>query len=184
MGVLCINRTLARGLPVGISTGAGASTVHAGYCAIVLLGMHTAGPWLRHNNSTLSLVGAVLMIFFGLRLLSARRTVGTDGSIPHSSLLMAYFSAITFNAVNPMTLVLLTGSLGAVLGTQLLERSEIALVLAGLFCGSIAWWVFLSSATTMARKRLSDRVLMVVNRATAAGLIGFGVLALSRLMFA
>jgi putative LysE/RhtB family amino acid efflux pump len=184
MGVLCINRTLARGLPVGISTGAGASTVHAGYCAIVLLGMHTAGPWLRHNNSTLSLVGAVLMIFFGLRLLSARRTVGTDGSIPHSSLLMAYFSAITFNAVNPMTLVLLTGSLGAALGTQLLERSEIALVLAGLFCGSIAWWVFLSGATTMARKRLSDRVLMVVNRATAAGLIGFGVLALSRLMFA
>ena len=46
MAILCINRTLKAGMKAGISTGAGASTVHAAYASVVLLGLQQARPLL------------------------------------------------------------------------------------------------------------------------------------------
>lgn len=182
--ILCINRTLARGLPTGISTGAGASTVQAGYCSILLFSMHEAGPWLGDHRATLTLVGGVLMVLLGIRALNTQKKVVLERATPTGSLLVAYVSAVTFSVFNPMTLILLTGALAANLDVQLPKGSEIVFILGGLFCGSIAWWMFLTSATAVAGHRLNDRALITVNRAAASGLIGFGVLAIGRLVFA
>jgi threonine/homoserine/homoserine lactone efflux protein len=180
MGLLCINRTLARGVSTGISTGAGASTVQAGYGAVVLSGMHQVGPTLTKYSSTLSLLAAGTMLFFGIRLLMDRRAADSTPGAGSPSLLLAFGSAAAFNLINPMMLVLLTGSLAAVMGAGFPEGAQTLFVLTGLFAGSIFWWICLSFATAIARRRLDDRILVTVNRASAAAMIGFGLLAAAR----
>ena len=46
MAILCINRSLNAGVTAGISTGAGASTVHTTYASVVLLSLRHVGPFL------------------------------------------------------------------------------------------------------------------------------------------
>lgn len=180
MGILCINRTLASGVATGISTGAGASTVQVLYCAILLLGLHQVGPWLDSNNQLLSLLGAMLMLLFAWRLMRVKWTVQPSRRVGVGSLLVAYGSAVAFNTMNPMLLVLLMGSIASVFGPKPPTEPEIGLLLLGLFVGSVTWWICLSSVTAALRGRLSAGVLGTVNKTAAAVLTGFGLLALMR----
>lgn len=182
MGVLCINRTLVQGFFSGISTGAGASTVHVVYCGLLLLGFHQFGPWLHGNGNILRLLGALVMLVFAWRLLRAQRRAGSGRRVGGGSLLVAYLSALAFNLLNPMTLVLLMGSLAAVFGERPPTGTETGLLLLGLFAGSVGWWICLSSVTALLRSRLNAGVLGIVNLCAATVLLGFGILSLSRLV--
>jgi threonine/homoserine/homoserine lactone efflux protein len=181
MAVLCINRTLNAGLIAGISTGAGASTVQLGYCSVVLFGLREAAPWLETNRGALSLFGAALMLLFAWRMLRPgpglrrRRTRLQCGSALHN-----YVSAVLFNSVNPMLLILLISAVAAVIGTERPEGHTIRLILTGLCLGSMSWWVALSVTAASVRGRLSRDVLRLVNNTAALSLLGFGVIALSR----
>jgi putative LysE/RhtB family amino acid efflux pump len=180
MGMLCINRTLASGLTIGISTGAGATTVHVLYCAIILLGLQQVGPWLSENHAVLGVAGGLLMLFFAWRLVR-RRPVAREATAPRArSILAAYASAVVFNLSNPLTLVLMTGALASVIGGRPPSPQQVVMLLAGLLAGSLTWFVCLSAGTAALHRRFSDAVRWVVNQAAAAVLVGFGILSLAR----
>jgi hypothetical protein len=50
-------------------------------------------------------------------------------------------------------------------------------VTVGVFLGSTAWWLVLTSAVTMLRVRITPRGLRLVNLASGALVAGFGVVA-------
>lgn len=180
MAVLCINCTLAQGVFAGISTGAGASTIHAGYCAILLAGLHQVGPWLNGNRLVMNLLGAALMLLFAWRLLRSHRRVLPDGKPRRQPLLLAYASAVAFNLTNPMTVLLLTGSVASIVGPRQLDRDEAMRLLAGTFAGSVAWWACLSGSAAVLRHRLSAPTLKLVNDLAAVAMVGFATWALIR----
>lgn len=177
MGVLCINRTLAEGMTIGVITGLGASTVHTCYGGIVFLGLQEAGPWIARHGTLMSLVGAMLMFVFSVRLLRARLAVRSLKPVGRVHLLIAYGSAVAFNLANPLTLVLLIGAVTAVFGSRAPSEAEIGLLLLGLFGGSGLWWVCLSGATSVLRGHLTAAALRLINRVAALVLFGFGLLA-------
>jgi threonine/homoserine/homoserine lactone efflux protein len=47
----------------------------------------------------------------------------------------------------------------------------------GIFCGSMLWWVVLSSIVNLIRDRFNDRVLLWMNRFAGLLIGGFGILA-------
>src|SRR4051794_4822257 len=184
MALLCISRTVNGGLIAGVSTGAGASTVQVLYGSVVLLGLQRAGPFLDGNREALSLFGAALMVLFAWRMLWPRPGRWTGGVVQTRSFVLNYVSAVLFNIVNPMLLILLISAVAAVLGTEPQAGGTIRLVLAGMFVGSLGWWVALTTVATVVRGRLSRGVLRVVNKIAALALLGFGLIALSRAVWA
>ena len=110
MALLCINRTLKVGIKAGIRTGAGASTVHAGYASVVLLGLQQAQPILATCRPVMSVLSAGLMLLFAWRILS--RKAAANSRSEADSVLRNYVSAIAFKCINPMLLVLLIGAVG------------------------------------------------------------------------
>ncbi len=173
MGVLCINRTLTEGIVRGLATAAGACTL------VLLLGLHQVAPWLDSNARALSLLSAATMLGFAAWLLR-RPGPRTARCCAAGSVLTAYLSALAINAVNPVLLALLLGSMTLVLGPGPPGRSDAALLLAGLCTGSAAWWLFLNAATALLRHRLNATVLRTVNQVTAALLVLFSLPALAR----
>lgn len=181
MGVLCISRTLTQGITRGLATGAGATTVQAGYTLILLLCLHQVEPWLNTNGFLLSLGSALMMTTLAIRLLrqpgqqSGRRAAS-------SSLVEAYLSALAVNLLNPVLLVMLLGAVTLVFGADPPDPPDSTFLVLGVCIGSTAWWMVLSAATALLRTRLNAAVLQTLNRATAALLITFSLAALARAM--
>lgn len=180
MAILCINRTLEAGIKAGISTGAGASTVHAAYASVVLLGLQQARPLLVSCRPEMSILSAGLMLLFAWRILS-RQAASNSGS-DAGSVIRNYASAVAFNCLNPMLLVLLVGAVGVVIGPEPPLGPAVSMVLLGVFAGSVGWWVVLSAVTSTLRGRLSLAVTQGINRAAAVGMVGFAALSLARVL--
>jgi arginine exporter protein ArgO len=59
---------------------------------------------------------------------------------------------------------------------------ETAVLVAGVFLGSALWWLALSTAVSLVRRRLPDPVLLWINRASGAAIMLCGILALTAAM--
>jgi putative LysE/RhtB family amino acid efflux pump len=53
-----------------------------------------------------------------------------------------------------------------------------AIVTLGVACGSLAWWLALTTGVTAVRHAVSPRVMLIVNRISGAVIIAFGVIAI------
>ena len=47
----------------------------------------------------------------------------------------------------------------------------------GIFCGSMVWWIVLSSIVNHFRDQFNDRILLLMNRIAGLAMGGFGVAA-------
>ena len=179
MAILCMNRTLEGGIKSGISTGAGATTVLLAYAVTVLLGLRQIEPWLTAHRAALSLLAAALMLLFAYRIL--RRSTGARHGVrgPRSAL-VNYASAVAFCSTNPMTCVLLLGAVGVVTGGEVPAGNVLAIVLIGIFLGSIGWWIGFSAVIAALRSRLRNGILRTINCIAAAAMVSFGAISLAR----
>jgi putative LysE/RhtB family amino acid efflux pump len=180
MALLCINRTLNAGIKAGISTGAGASTVHAVYASVVLLGLQQLGPLLASCRPGMSAASAGLMLLFAWRILRRK-----PGAVPRSdagSVVRNYVTAVAFNCLNPMLFVLLVGAAGVVIGPEPPLGPAVSMVLLGVLIGSVGWWIALSAVTSALRGKLSGSLLHGINRVAAAGMVSFATLSLARVL--
>jgi threonine/homoserine/homoserine lactone efflux protein len=179
MSLLCIQRTLASGAGIGISTGLGAATVNIAYGAVILLGLDWLSPWMASGQRLLSALGGLFLLWSAARVLMRRRTMQEpDNAV--ASPLAAYGSAVVFNATNPMALILILALLTPIVGLSAPALSDAVLLLLGMFTAATTWWVCLCGGVTLLRARLSSTVLGYVNQATGLLLTIYGALALAR----
>lgn len=178
VGLLCIRRTLHQGRLAGFICGLGAASADLVYGMIAATGIAALNAWLLHRASWLSLAGALFLIALGVRTWREQPTRESASARPsaHSRSLGATFgSTFLLTLTNPMTIVSFAGlmaGLGAVAASSKAAPFSLA---AGVFLGSAAWWLVLTSTTGLLRHRLSPLSLRWVNRGAAATLIGFAL---------
>ena len=101
----------------------------------------------------------------------------------------AYVSTFLLTITNPMTILAFAAIFaGAGLATAGDAGGGDAAAAGwmglGVFAGSAAWWLLLSSGVGLLRARINGRVLLWVNRGAGAILVVFGVLAVGRALLA
>lgn len=176
IGVLCIRRTLADGRAAGFVSGLGAATADAIYGALAGFGLTVVstapggGPWLR-------LLGGLFLGYLGIRTFRATPATGAPRGSGRSRF-GSYASTFIPTLTNPMT-ILSFAAIFAGLGITAEGRyAGVARLVAGVFCGSVLWWLILSSVAGVFRQRLSLSGLRWVNRLAGAIIAGFGIVAL------
>ena len=179
MGQLCIRRTLAWGMPAGISSGLGAATVNLLHGMLVLLGMAAAVPWLSQDSEALHMFSGFFLLLCAARTLLRRRPSLDGDAVPAPSLLAAYGSAAAFNAVNPMALLLIVALLLPVVGAHPPSATGAVPLLLGMFTAAAAWWTCLCSALALLRRWLPADTLLYVNQGAGMLLTIYGTLALA-----
>ena len=80
---------------------------------------------------------------------------------------------------NPMT-VLSFLAVFAAIGIGWNGFGAASTLVAGVFLGSAAWWLGLSSIVTAIRHTLSERALLWINRGAAIAILAFGAWAILR----
>jgi threonine/homoserine/homoserine lactone efflux protein len=182
IGVLCIRRTLAGGRSLGLATGLGAATADAVYGAIAAFGVTALSVALLGARAWLGLAGGLFLVYLGARTIAARPIDEcADERMPASapsSLLAAYGSTFLLTLGNPSTILAFVAVFAALgvsaAGAGLAGAAAIVL---GVFCGSAAWWLLLSTGIGLVRHRLSGNVMVWIDRLSGAVIVVFGLLA-------
>lgn len=198
IGILCIRRTLAQGLWVGLVSGLGAATADALYGCIAGFGLTAIANVLTERAIWLRIVGGLFLCYLGITTILATPStnmtpppsVATSGNASSStvavrkgmmrSLLTAYASTLALTLTNPATILsfaAIFAGLGLANADQNFGRAG-TLVL-GVFCGSALWWVFLSSTVSLFRQWFTPAGLQWLNRLSGGILLAFGVVALA-----
>jgi threonine/homoserine/homoserine lactone efflux protein len=178
MGMLCIQRTLASSRAAGLATGLGAATVHLAYSAIAVLGLGSfAQTWMQTNALALGALSGVTLLWFAVRTHRAGVTVCRAVHIERIHLTRAYVSAIALGVANPLTIILFFAASHAFTG-----QSATPSLVAGVFLGSAAWWILLSTIVAAARSRLDANVLAWSSQFASLTLLFLGVSTLLRIV--
>ena len=173
MAIIVIRRTLIGGFLAGITTGAGASTTHLLYATLALCGVDRLAAHLQSNHKLIDVIVAVALVAFALRILRHRPTRADAGPSVGRSLIGNYASALAFCLVNPVTFALLLSAIAAMAGFSSNRTNQNSSLAAGIFAGSIAWWICLVGATTMVGIRLSPRLMRTID--IVAGTVMFAL---------
>jgi len=179
IGVLCIRRTLADGRVYGLVSGLGAASADAVYGAIAGFGLTVVSGFLVDQQMALRLVGGVFLCTLGLKTFRARPAADAAEAGQGRGLSDAYVSTLVLTLTNPVTILsfaaIFAGAGVAEMGD---DRGAALTLVAGVFGGSAAWWLLLSSGTSLLRTTFTPACLRWINRLSGVILFGFGLAAL------
>jgi threonine/homoserine/homoserine lactone efflux protein len=178
---LLIVRSVLRGgraLAVGLAMAGAVALIDVLYATLGLAGV---GRLLSGGAVRLSLglASAAILVAIGARTAWAgvRARVGLETADEVVAPRRAFLTAVAATALNPLTIALWTVSFPAAVPAA--GRSSIAdagALLAGVALGTLTWYWGFSSLVALARRRVGDGLLRVVDVGTGFGLIAFGSL--------
>ena len=178
ISLLTIRRTLAHGRAYGLASGLGVAAADASYGAVAAFGLTAVTSVLVGARPVLAFVGGAFLVWLGVRTVLAPRA--THAAVDHErpGLLGATVSIYGLTMTNPMT-ILSFAAIFAGFGLAGGSPAEAALLTVGVFLGSLAWWLILTSAVAALRNRVTPGVLHGLTRLSGAALVAFGGVALA-----
>ena len=178
ISLLTIRRTLAHGRAYGLASGLGVATADASYGGIAAFGLTAITAVLVGARTVLGLIGGIFLVWLGIRTLLAPVADQAAAVRERPGLIGAALSIYGLTMTNPMT-ILSFGAIFAGLGLAGRSVAEAALLTLGVWLGSMAWWLILTTLLAAFRARVTPRVLLAITRASGVILLVFGVLALA-----
>lgn len=189
MGALCIQRTLARGFAAGFAGGLGTALADACFAAAAALGFAAFSGFVARIALPLGLLGGAFLIYLAwsgwprgaVRPATEPATEPTaeptaePAGKPGGRGLWR-FTATTFalTITNPPS-ILLFAAIFASLGLKLTGLAEPAVLVAGVFFGSLGWWAFLAGLVAAAHHRLPPAFGLWTARVSSLTMAGFAL---------
>jgi len=181
IGVLCIRRSAERGFRTGLASGLGAATADAVYGTIAAAGLTAAANFLVSFGTWMGLMGGIFLIYLGWRTIFSKPQAAKNIN-EGSSAAGDYVSTFLLTLSNPVTIFSFMALFGG-MSAQAGFRASAFLLVAGVFLGSAAWWIFLSAGVGWLGNRLTDGTMKWINRSAGILIIGFGMALLWRTLF-
>ena len=138
---------------------------------------HRRSGRLRAENP-LRLVGGLFLLYLGCATFRSvpAHEAARAGKVRSGGLAGAYASAFFLTLTNPMTIVSFAAVFaGLGLGSAPGSRASAALLVFGVFTGSMLWWLFLSGLVHLLRSKVDHSRFVWVNRFSGLVIAAFGV---------
>jgi threonine/homoserine/homoserine lactone efflux protein len=176
IGLLCIRRSIADGRLTGFVSGLGAATADALCGGIAAVGLTAVTNLLLAHQTWLQLGGGVFLIWVGVATLRAPAPQRAAVARESKNLLAAWASTLVLTLANPVTILSFLGIFaGLGLGSTTSGSLAACWLVTGVFLGSAAWWLFLSTAAGWLGRRLEHGGLRAVNLVSGLVIATFGV---------
>lgn len=177
VGVLVLRRSMLNGFGTGVFSGLGAAIADGLLCAVLALGLAAVSGFFDRWAGEFKAVGGIFLVAIGwwiwhtsppheLKPLPPRRGKAGD---------LAAVFLLTLS--NPMTILGITGifaGLGVLAAID--TRIHAAILIAGVFSGSLLWWMILSGIGKLLRDRVSGTVVRRINQVCGIVLAAVGAI--------
>ncbi len=176
MGVLCIQRTINKGMLSGVISGLGAIAADIIYASVAGFGITFIVNFLDANQLIIRSLGGVVLIIFGIAVFRSNpvkqiRRQRTRKTSYFSDFMSSFLVTVT----NPITVVVFGLAFASVGLNKNPSAQSVTFMLFAVFCGALVWWVGLSSFVNIFRKRIRLRNLWWINKISGVIVSIFGI---------
>ncbi len=174
VNVFCLQKTLEHGSKSGILSGLGAALADMLYGGIAGFGISLVIQFLIGEQFWIRLVGGILLMGVGViyyRKPAYALKSAEAGKASHSDLVTAFL----LTAANPSTVLSFLAVLATLGMGQHREIWQTSLLVAGIFCGSMAWWLTLVGIANVFRSRVTQNTMRWMNRVAGIAIGTFGL---------
>ena len=178
VGLLCIRRTMERGIKSGVFSGLGAASADAIYGTIAAAGLTLIADFLTAQQFWLGLGGGLFLLYLGIQSLATRppEKEAQVNETAQGSLIKDFFSTLALTLSNPITIFSFIAIFsGFNAASDSIYYSSAFILVLGVFCGSALWWLTLSIGVNFLRQRMTDKVIFYINKAAGLAIIGFAI---------
>jgi threonine/homoserine/homoserine lactone efflux protein len=174
VGLLCIRRTIRKGLFTGFASGFGAAFADALFGACAAFGVAAIIDLMRTYSQSIHVVGGIIL------LIGAWHTWRDEPHEPHPEIIeakvngrlgeaaKALISSFVITLTNPVTLFATLAVVAAFGGLH--NSREASIIVLGIFAGSSLWWLVLSGGVSLVRHRFTENSVVWINRGTSVAL--------------
>jgi threonine/homoserine/homoserine lactone efflux protein len=184
VGVLCIRRTIFHGRRAGFVSGLGAATADAVFGIIAAFGLTVVSDLLLDYRDWLRIGGGALLLYIGITAFTADPLAGTQTQRDPEDLLNDYLSTFALTITNPITILAFLAIFAGIGFTG--EEATIgrgAILVLGVWLGSLWWWAALSLGAGMMRRSFDKHHLVWIHRGSGGILVVSGVALIGSLLF-
>jgi len=172
MWVLCFRRTMASGAPAGLASGMGIAVADGFYGAVAAFGLTAISGFLLAHSFWLGLVGAVFLVYLGIRTLLAKPDIRVHEERT-LNLPAAFLSTLGLTLTNPPTILAFAAIFAGLGLVSTTDYEAAAWIVLGVFLGSAAWWVILALAAGKLRGRVGPGLVRAINVVSGVSILGF-----------
>jgi threonine/homoserine/homoserine lactone efflux protein len=177
VNVMVISRALAKGPRAGMIAGLGAAAADSIYGGIAAFSISLVIGFLIREESWIRVVGGILLMGIGV-VYACKRPGKLTEQRRKGSKRSDFGAALFLNLTNPTTVLSFLAVLAVLRMSEHRAWWLTWLVLVGIFCGGMAWWIFVSVLAGHFRDRFNDGAMRWMNRIAGAAIGGFGALTL------
>ena len=172
MWVLCLRRTLASGALAGLASGMGIAVADGFYGAVAAFGLTAISGFLLAQSFWIGLVGAVFLVYLGIKTLTASPVIEEKAESP-LSLPAAFLSTLGLTLTNPPTILAFAAIFAGLGLASTSDYSAAALIVGAVFTGSAVWWIILALGASRLRRFMGPRLFRAINIVSGVSILGF-----------
>lgn len=172
VGVLCVRRTLFEGPVFGLVSGLGAGTADTIFGIVAGFGLTFVRDWLLGYQDWFGAAGGIFLLAVGIKALRHAQAADPE-PLDGEALLGAYASTFALTITNPITILAFAAIFAKVGVSEHAGLINTAILVAGVFAGSLLWWLGLSFGIAWLRRAAGGFRLAWLNRVSG------GILTLS-----
>jgi threonine/homoserine/homoserine lactone efflux protein len=177
IGLLCIRRTLNKGLPIGFATGLGAAGADTIFGAIAAFSVAAIMNFLKVYDHPIHLVGGIFLLVIAFHTWRDPPKQPKQEKSSAGSVVAALLSGFIITLTNPVTMFAILAVVATFGGLH--GGHDALIIITGIFCGSTLWWALLSCGVSAIRNHFTESRVMLINRITAVALAVLAVWAVA-----
>ena len=173
IGALTLQRTLRSGFRAGLLTGLGSTAADTIYAAIGMFGVAAVSDVLLRWQRPICTAGGLFILLLGLLTLrkkAADSTEAEDVSLPG-----CFASSFAVAMANPATILSFFAALAVMGIDETPQARDAAQLVLGITLGTALWWLTLSGAASLLRRKVTPRGMGLLNRILGILLMAFGL---------
>lgn len=173
VNVLCMHRTILNGWRAGVISGLGSASADVIYGAVAGFSITFVINFLEKELFWIRLVGGLLLMAIGVWYFF--KSPGSLASKEGEDVAATFRDTFFLTLTNPTTVLSFLAVLAALGMAQHRHWWLTLFMVAGIFTGSMLWWIILASIMSRLRDRFNDRSLVWMNRIAGIAIGAFGI---------
>jgi threonine/homoserine/homoserine lactone efflux protein len=169
VGILCLRKFIFEGELAGLVAGLGAASGDTVFGIMAAFGLTFIAQELLGYQGPLRVAGGCYLLYAGARALLRPPPDEANQHHDPETLLRSFFSTFALTITNPITVLAFLGIFAALgLGGARATWLSAGLLVAGVWTGSLLWWLSLSLGIGMFRRAIGPRHLALISRGSGA----------------